>query len=575
MNWTKKIVVGGMLPLLATYALRRKIIARWFGLSPPKYDVSVRRDLRVPTIDGITLATDHYAPEMTAQESETFPTILIRTPYGKRLAPAFHARCFAERGYHVLVQDVRGRFASTGEFEPFVHEEADGAATVTWLRKQPWFNGVLGTWGQSYLAYTQWALAMASPESVTALFPSLPSSRGPFSAQVDDAKLLELPLRWMVVLDALRHLPGGRGTLAPLRALWRLLPQGQDKTLADVFGHVPIEEDDVRAIGRQIPYFRQVLADIAPPEWSDHDYADRVGDMHVPVHLLGGWYDFMLGDMLRDYSALRAAGNRPFLTIGPWYHVHSEISGATLREGLDWFEAHLKGRRQHLRREAVRVYVMGAGEWRAYEEWPPPMQATSFYLHGGKRLSSEPAAVDSPPDRFLFDPNDPTPAVGGALFFHGAGPRDNRELESRSDVLVYTSATLSHDLEVIGPVCCVLYVSSTRPFADFFVRLCDVHPDGRSINICDGMVRLSPAKGERMDSGAIRVDVDMWATAHRFCQGHALRLQISSGAHPRFAPNSGGAEPPQSRQDMHVACQTVFHDVYHPSALILPLVTGI
>jgi putative CocE/NonD family hydrolase len=573
MKWTKKIVVGGMLPLLAAYALRRTIIARWFELSPAKYDVTLYRDLRVPTSDGFTLATDHYAPATAAQSSKTFPTILIRTPYGKRLAPAFHARRFAERGYHVVVQDVRGRFASTGRFEPFVHEEADGAATLTWLHKQPWFNGKLGTWGQSYLAYTQWAVAMASPESVTALFPSLPSSRGPFSAQVDGARLLELPLRWMVVLDALRHLPGGRGTLAPWRAFWRLLPQGQETTLAGVFlGHVPLEEGDVQAIGRQIPYFRQVMADFTPPEWSDLDYGDRVSNMRAPVHFLGGWYDFMLGDMLRDYGALRAAGNRPFLTIGPWHHVHREISRVTLREGLDWFDAHLKGRRQHLRRKAVRVYVMGAGEWRAYEEWPPPTQATSFYLQSGKRLSSEPAAADSPPDRYLFDPNDPTPAVGGALFFHGAGSRDNRELESRADVLVYTSARLTHDLEVIGPVRCVLYVSSTRPYADFFARLCDVHPDGRSINICDGIVRLSPGKGERLDSGAMHVEIDMWATAHRFCRGHALRLQISSGAHPRFAPNSGRANPPQSRQDMHIARQTIYHDAQHPSALILPLV---
>lgn len=575
MNWTKKLVVGGMLPLLAAYVLRKKIIARWFELPAAQYDITVRHDLCVPTDGGVTLATDHYAPAKTVQGAETFPTILIRTPYGKRLAPAFHARRFAERGYHVIVQDVRGRFASRGDFEPFVHEEADGAATVNWLRKQPWFNGILGTWGQSYLAYTQWALAMASPESVAALFPSLPSSRGPFSAQVDGAQLLELPLRWMVVLDALRHLPGGRGTLAPWRAIWRLLPQGQEDTLADVFGHIPLEEGDIQAIGRQIRYFRQAMADFTPPEWSAHDYGDRVGDLRAPVHLLGGWYDFMLGDMLRDYGALRDAGKRPFLTIGPWHHIHREISRVTLREGLNWFDAHLKGRHQHLRRKPVHVYVMGAEEWRAYEEWPPPARPTPFYLCGGNRLSSEPAAKDIPPDRYLFDPNEPTPAVGGALFFSGAGPQDNRKLESRSDVLLYTSAKLSHDLDVIGPVRCVLYVSSTRPYADFFARLCDVHPDGRSINICDGIVRLSPAKGERLDSGAIRVEVDMWATAHRFCRGHAFRLQISSGAHPRFAPNSGRAEPPHSRQDMHAACQSVYHDAYHPSAIVLPLILEI
>ncbi|HSM57103.1 MAG TPA: CocE/NonD family hydrolase [Candidatus Sulfomarinibacteraceae bacterium] len=262
----------------------------------------------------------------------------------------------AERGYHVIVQDVRGRFSSEGDFEPFINEKADGAATVAWLEKQPWFNGLLGAWGQSYLAYTQWALAAAGEEALTALFPSLPSSRGPFSGQVDEAQLLELPLRWMVILDALRNLPGGRGQLAPWRALWRLLPQGQDQTLADVFGHVPLEECDVQAIGKQIPYFRHVVSDTTPPHWSEADFGQYLARIRAPVHLLGGWYDFMLGDMLRDYAALRAAGNEPFLTIGPWYHVHPEISRVTLREGLAWFDAHLKGQRYRLRSKSVSVY---------------------------------------------------------------------------------------------------------------------------------------------------------------------------------------------------------------------------
>lgn len=565
-------MLGGTVCALAAYALRKTLIARLFDLPPARYGIRVRRNLRVPAHDGVSLATDHYAPAGAGEGDDSFPTILIRTPYGKALAPAFHARRFAERGYHVVVQDVRGRFASDGNFEPFIHEKEDGVATVAWLQEQPWFNSVLGTWGQSYLAYTQWALSVNRPQALTAMFPSLPSSRGPFSGQVDDAQLLELPLRWMVILEALRHLPGGRGSLAPWIALWRLSAQGQNRTLADVFGYVPLEECDKRAIGQQVPYFRQVMGDVTPSHWPDSDFAPHLSRVRAPVHLLGGWYDFMLGDMLRDYATLRAAGNEPYLTIGSWHHVHPEISRVTLREGLVWFDAHLKGRRERLRRKPVCVYLMGAGQWRQYDDWPPASQPATFFLHAGKTLSSERAPADTAADEYVYDPNDPTPAVGGPLFFSGAGSRDNRALETRQDVLTFTTSALAHDLDVVGPVKSILYVSSNREYTDVFARLCDVHPDGRSMNICDGIVRLYPGKGVRTTSGATRIKVDMWATAHRFRRGHAIRLQISSGAHPRFAPNPGIGEPPRSPDEMRVAHQTVYHDAAHPSTLILPVV---
>lgn len=567
----KTAIAGGTLSLLAAYGLRTEFFTRLFRLPTAHYGIRVRRNLRVPTPDGVSLAADHYMP-LGGQDAGSFPTILIRTPYGKGLAPRFHARRFAERGYHVIVQDVRGRFASGGDFEPFVNEKADGAATVAWLQKQSWFNGILGSWGQSYLAYTQWALAMGSAQDLTTIFPSLPSSRGPFSAQVDGAQLLELPLRWMVILDALRHLPGGQGVLAPWRALWRLSPQGQNFTMASVFEHVPLEECDTRAIGRPIPYYRQMMSGDTPPHLAQADFSDRISDLHMPVHLLGGWYDFMLGDMLHDYATLRAAGSEPYLTIGPWHHIHPQISRETLREGLAWFDAHLKGRRSRLRSKPVKVYMMGAGLWRTYDNWPPPSTPETLYLRVGQALSSERAAEGELPDTYLYDPHEPTPAVGGPLFFIGAGPRDNRALESRPDVLTFTSPPLADTLDVVGPVRCLLYVSSSRDSADFFARLCDVQPDGRSINICDGIARLSPGRGVALEDGVRRIEVDMWATAHRFCPGHAIRLQVSSGAHPRFAANPGIDGRLQHASEKRPAHQTVFHDAIRPSALILPVV---
>lgn len=563
-------LVGGISGL-AAYVLRKPLIAYWFDLPPALYRVTLRRNIRVPMRDGVTLATDLYAPRQKGGGANSFPTILIRTPYGRALAPAFHARRFAERGYHVLVQDVRGRFGSGGQFEPFVNEAADGLATLSWLRRQPWHSGIVGAWGQSYLAYTQWALATAAPEALTTLFPSLPSSRGAFSGKVDDAQLLELPLRWMVVLDALRYAPGGRGRFAPWQSLWRLSPAGQNRVLASAFAHVPLNECDELAIGRQVPYFRQFLDDPTVPELQETDLSKRLHRLQQPIHLLSGWYDFMLGDMLRDYATLRAAGNAPYLTIGPWHHVHPEISRTTLREAVDWFDAHLKQQPERLSRKPVKLYVMGAEEWQMFQSWPPPSQSTPFFLHSDERLTLDRPTVNSSSRSYIYDPADPTPAVGGPLFYSGAGARDNRALEARPDVLTYTTPALVDALEVIGPVKAHLYVSSTLAHSDFFARLCDVFPDGRSINVCEGIVRLYPGKVTPDADGVLHIEVEMWATAHRFQRGHAVRLQISSGAHPRFAPNPGIGELPKSRTETSAAQQTIHHDAAHRSALILPL----
>jgi len=217
----------------------------------------------------------------------------------------------------------------------------------------------------------------------------------------------------------------------------------------------------------------------------------------------------------------------------------------------------------------VRLYILGADEWREMEAWPPPNPTTRLFLQPHGLLSPEPPA-DSPPDRYRYDPADPTPNLGGGLLFPPAGPVDNRPLEARPDVLVYTTPPLKQDLEVIGPVRLQLYVRSSLAHTDFFGRLCDVHPSGRSINICDGLFRIEPGKGERLPDGTLRIEVDMWATACRFRRGHRLRLLVASGAHPRWARNLGTGEPAATATRMAVAEQEVYHDPEHPSALLLP-----
>ena len=563
-SWRAPLLLLAALAGAAAYRRRRSLIARWLALPPPRFPVEVERGLTVPTFDGNSLAADHYYP-VGGASSPSFPTILIRTPYGRRLASPFYARRFAERGYHVLVQDVRGRFGSEGQFEPFVHEAADGQATVRWLEEQVWFDGRLGTWGQSYVGYVQWALAVTAPGTVQALVPSITSSRGFFTALTGDVPLLDLPLRWLVLLDALDN----------VWRMWRLLlPSGLERAVAPAARHLPLSEADLVAVGTKVPFYREALRERQRQEWVDTDYSDRLAQVTAPAHLIGGWYDFMLEDLLADYAALAAGGQSPYLTIGPWIHLDREVARVALRESLAWFDAHLKGQTDRLRRRPVRVFLMGAGEWRDLDAWPPKAESSCLYLQQNGRLSERLPARHTLPDHYLYDPADPTPALGGPLFRPEAGPQDNRPLEARPDVLTFTGPPLIHEVDVIGPVRLQLFARSSLAYADFFARLCDVHPDGRSINICEGIYRLQPGKGERLEDGSVRVEVDMSATAYRFKVGHRIRLQLSSGAHPHYARNLGTGEPLATATEMRASYQTIYHDADHPSALHLPLWKG-
>jgi putative CocE/NonD family hydrolase len=215
--------------------------------------------------------------------------------------------------------------------------------------------------------------------------------------------------------------------------------------------------------------------------------------------------------------------------------------------------------------------VGGADEWREMDDFPLTALQTRYYLHAENRLAQDPPESASAPDSYRYDPADPTPALGGALLaFKGAGPQDNRPLEARSDVLSYTTVPLAQGVEVIGPVRFELFARSSLPHTDFLGRLCDVAPDGRSVNVCDGLFRVEPGRGEvQPDGQCLRIEIDMWATAHRFRRGHRLRLQVASGAHPRWSRNLGTGEPPATGFRMAVAEQTVYHDDTRPSALVL------
>lgn len=541
------------------------LLSRFFGwyfdLPPVETrDVEVRRDIPVPMPDGVALLADHYAPRLP----EKRPTILIRTPYGRALHwGQMFGRPFAERGFQVLIQSCRGTFGSGGVLEPFLHEREDGLATVAWMRQQPWYSGRFATFGPSYLGIVQWAIASEVGPDLGAMALQLTTSNVRDSIYQGGSFFLQTALIWAYIVS-----------VQEASFFWAAFKQsGADDAILAGSGHLPLIEAGEKIAHKEVPFLRDWLHHDAPgdPFWAPASHADRVGAIKAPITLLGGFYDCFLPQTLADYRRLRAAGKEPHLTIGPWWHMDVRWIKVGMGESIAWFRAHLLGDTAALRRSPVRVFVMGEDEWREYNEWPPPgYSPVRHHLHPQKSLSPRPPPA-SEPDRYRYDPADPTPTVGGSSLSQKGGPRDNRALEARPDVLVYTSEPLERDLEVIGDLSAELHVKSSSEYTDFFARLCDVAPSGKSVNLSDGILRLTPGSVPVGPDGVRKVTIEMWSTAHVFKKGHRMRLQVSSGAHPRFARNPGSGEPLATATKLVAADQTVYHDPAHPSAILLPV----
>ncbi|MGH7665743.1 MAG: CocE/NonD family hydrolase [Candidatus Dormibacteria bacterium] len=505
--------------------------------------------------DGVLCLANRYAPA----GGDRLPIVLIVTPYGQSSQKPY-AEIFATRGYQVVVVSCRGRFGSGGEWLPFQTDREDGLATVEWLRRQPWYGGKIGLYGPSYMGFVQWAIAADCPEDVVAL-----------ALQVTASEPREMIYS------------GGVFSLRTMLA-WTFLVGNQAKGVSDLrigitrgralrkaYQRLPLGEADSFATSEHFPFFQDLLKseDADAPLWKSMDLSDRVGLVTAATHTLTGWYDIFLLGALADHRRLREAGRLPELIIGPWGHSSPGSLGPTLRESLRHFDTHLRGANNSTSAPPVRIYVMGAGTWIDLPEWPPPTEATRRWLHPGGRLRPT-KPIDSAPDRYRFDPNDPTPDFGGTSD-PKPGSRDNRKLEARPDVLTYTTDPLDEDIEIVGTVSVELFTRSSLPFRDFFCRLCDVDRKGKSTNICDGIIRLTPDNTAPQPDGTCQTVVEMWPTAYRFKAGDRVRLQVSSGSHPRFARNTGTGEPLATTTTLVAADQEVFHGPLHPSALVLPV----
>lgn len=557
-------------------------------LPPPSTrQVAVERDLPMTAAPGVVLLADRWYP--LGVEASSVPVVLLRSPYGRRqFAPI--GRLLAERGYQVVIQSCRGSFGSGGEWEPFRNEEADGRRALAWMAEQPWWSGTVGTFGASYLGLTQWAIATDPPASLAAVALSVTASRfrdivvfpgGSFT--------LETGANWMYLL-AQQELGWRRIVLAQIQARWRLQA---------AYGTLPLARAEQAVVGREVDYYQDWLAHehLGDPWWDAVDFS-RDRRRVPPAALIGGWYDIFLPAQVDDYVALQAAGRDVRLTIGPWTHASLAQAIAALRDGLDWFDRHLRRppERRSRPRAPVRLYVLGREKWVDVPTWPPPAVMQPWYLHAGGGLHRD-RPEPSAPDRYRYDPAHPTPSRGGpSLDARRAGPRDQRAREQRSDVLTYTSAPMPAAMTVAGPVHAELWLRPSREETDVFVRLCVVSRRGRSINVSDGILRMAPvpaAVGDprtteggvavaatgsaewgsatRTDDGTIRVRIRMWPTALTVDRGEAIRLQVSAGAHPLFARNLGSGEPLGTATTFVAVIHEVFHDPSHPSAIELPL----
>ncbi|GBF33224.1 X-Pro dipeptidyl-peptidase [Desulfocucumis palustris] len=539
-----------------------RTIARMYKLLPAEtYNIAVDKALEIPMHDDVILRADRYYP----RHKENLPTLLVRTPYGRSRLGTIWGYIFAERGFQVLIQSCRGTDDSEGEISPFRGEGEDGMATLEWIKNQNWFDGRLGMAGPSYMGFTQWVIARDAGTMLKAFCTQVTTSEFFTAIHPGGSFALEIFLQWVQITNSFSS-----SIFHYLRSAVNM-----KRVMKAAISHLPLRAADEIVVGKPMKYWRDWLQHTNYDEWwSADDYSDTVASVTAPNHLISGWYDFLLQQLLRDYDSLEKAGRRPYLTIGPWAHSSNGLAETGLRESLIWLNAHILGKTEALRTSPVRIYVMGANEWRDLSAWPPSnTQNQHWYLQPESALNMV-MPPDSHASQFRYDPNNPTPNVGGATnatLARGTGAMDNRKLEARPDVLIFTSTPLEQDTEVIGPVSAELYVNSSLAYTDFFVRLCDVLPSGESMNICDGLLRLTPGNPEPVPDGILKINIMLSPTAYRFRRGHCIRVQVSSGAHPRFARNTGSGEPLATAATMRVADQKVYHDPAHPSSILLPI----
>lgn len=517
-------------------------LSRLLGVPPARNPYTVS-EVRTPMRDGVVLRGDHFEPRTGTPRG----TILIRTPYGRGFpTSAMNGRLFAARGYHVMVQSVRGTFGSGGVFRPMAQETEDGPDTIAWLREQPWFDGRLATLGGSYVGWTQWsALREPPPELRTAVVYVGPHDFREATYGTGAFTLGDF-LGWSD--QVARQEDGGnlRRVLTSVTARRRLRPG---------YEGLPLPAAAEPVLRGRAPWYREWLShpEAGDPWWEPYRAGAALDRLTAPVLLVSGWQDLFLGQTLQQYEVLRSRDVEVALTVGPWTHLElgTRASAMLTRETLAWLDRHMAAG-PNTRRSPVHVHRTGEDRWHHLPAWPPPSAPAVFRPHADRTLTTTPAAPGTV--TFRYDPADPTPTVGGRTLTGSMGVRDNRALESRPDVVTFTTDPLPTAVDVIGSPVLELALAVDPSHADVFARLCDVDERGRSHNFSDLLHRLDPD----VPAGEVRhLRLTLDQCFHRLRAGHRLRLQISGGAFPRYARNLGVPGTPAEGSDLAASWHTI------------------
>ena len=564
---------------------------------PPRNDIRIDNRVAIPMRDGVILYADVYRPVGDGR----FPVLVSRTPYSTERFPAAYeaAVYFSRRGYVYVFQDVRGRHESDGRWEPFFDDEKDGYDTVEWAAKQRWSNGKVGMEGGSYLGQNQWRAAQAAPPSLVTIFPSVASTSIYHDwITLNGAWRLSFNFGWGPVRQESRIMQNpGPHTVAGLHAIH----------YDEVQRHLPLDTMQ-QLVGRNARFYNDWLAN---PDYNDYwkplNVEEVFNKIAIPVHTFGGWFDIFSQGTLRGYvgmshkGATEQARRGSHIVIGAWGHGSTQKTGdidfgptAHVDESalkLRWYDSRLKGIDNGVDREPpVKLFLMGRNEWVLENEYP--LARTNYrpmyFAGGGKantdkgdgRLTWDKPSGPSASDRFRYDPNDPVPSVGGNNCCGTptpAGPRDQRTIEGRQDVLVYTSDVLQEEIEVTGPVKVVLHASSDAVDTDFVARLVDVHPDGTTYNMAEGMLRAryreSLSRPSPLQPGHVyRFEIDLVGTSVAFLKGHRVRVHVTSSHFPQFDRNPNTGAKFGTTKEVRVALQTVYHDADHASHILLPVI---
>ncbi len=616
--------IGTLLIALFTVVLPALAVPAW----PPaggrgSCTVTKETNVEARMRDGVILRADVYRP----QTANPVPVILMRTQYGKEAAQVQPSRFqtpswFASHCYLVVIQDIRGQYASDGVFYEYANDRNDGYDSVEWAAHLPGANGKVGMYGSSYVGATQWLAATATPPSLKVIIPSNTASDYYDGWTYEDGAFrLAFIEPWMME-DIVASAAANRKDTELVAQL-----KENSKEIATWMHFTPYSKFPPFHSGSSVvaPYFFDAIKHPTKDAyWKAFEIESRYDKVAVPVLAFEGWYDAFVNGAFRNFNGMRQKGATEFarnnqrIVIGPWEHLGwgrpdspvsprlkaiGPVANSPVNElSLAWFDHFLKGKSNDIfTGPRVDYFEMGENKWHFAKEWPlAQTQYRKWYLASGghaasvmgdgvlsttvpqKTENSEAVSeAHAPLDSFLYDPSNPVPSIGGhSCCSWTSGPQgqfDQSSVEQRSDILVYSTAKLDTPVEVTGPITVTLFASSSAPDTDFTAKLVDVFPDGSAINLSNGIQRASFRESLSHPTSIVpgkvyEYKINVWPTSNLFKTGHKMRLEISSSDFPQFDPNPNTGETFGTSSQWKRATQTILHDRQYPSSITLPII---